>query len=81
MNRTAVAAPAQEPTDDCNWLPMSAMRRTYHGTEGNAAIVAQMCNQPCVQHWDMRVMKQTVRMHRCADHKLDESFVGRMSTR
>lgn len=70
MSQTAVAAPAKPPSDACNWLPLGALRRT-HTSEG-------MCLHPCIQHFDMTVAGQKVRIHRCVKHKLADPFVSKL---
>ena len=73
--RTAVAAPAEQPTDDCNWLPMSAMKRTL-GTE---AMLKLMCRMPCVQEFTVKIAGQQIEMHRCSGHRLTDEFLTNLS--
>ena len=68
MIRTAVAAPAQEPTDNCNWLPLRAMRHTNPTDD--------LCGRPCVQEFTMTVANIDVVMHRCKVHRISEKKLG-----
>ena len=63
---------------ECNWLPLSAMTRTYHGPEGDEAMLKVMCRMPCVQEFSVTAVTQMVRMHRCVDHKVTDEFIGRL---
>ena len=71
-----VAAPAEEPTDDCNHLPLSALRRTYHGIEGAAALERLFCGRPCVQEFTMTIDETEVRFHRCKRHAVPREKLG-----
>ena len=64
--RTAVAAPSQEPTDDCNWAPLR-LTRTHD-------VNNDYCGKPCVQEGKMAIFggAMSVEIHRCEEHRVEE---------
>lgn len=66
-------------SEPCNWLPLE-LSAIICGPDSEEILRDKTCNLPSVQSFTVKVAGQPVKMNRCADHKLSESFIAGVQT-